>query len=871
MAFGSWVTVRDEVIKKEIYGIVRLYRLTEKGALESDSKRFLDITFPTTKLCDLLTSIVRKLIGQEQRGTFVVTGGGGSGKSHLLVACAHLLQNTAEARQWLRANNIEGVDRISPETLVLPYQLVAQGGAITKLWEPLFRALGKVELLPQISRWPEVWQIKEAIDGRAVVVLLDEWEDWYQSLTNQERQWNRNFIQNLSEVADEKDSRVVLIVSSLERDDSIRFVLTRPNTAVYDLNQDEDREEVVLYRLFKDRRPNEEAIKQFWQIYINNQETFDSAIGGLRSYQELMRSRYPLHPELLKVAFEAYGRHRHYQNTRGVLAFLADVVMEHKDDRELLLPCDVNPYNRETQHDLNRLEPALLSKFLEDLERAKGVTYSQEILMPIFLWSLTEARGIEDSRILLGAAKPGVAINELQTALVHCYDKCWHLRKRDGRYLFEPRRKIRVVVDERARRNLQHSSLRDEAKRKLAELVKGEVLSRPAKGVSHQIAEDFEEVLVYPVDTIPDTARLKLVVSLLNLDDQDIREMLQGIEKANTVAVLLPITGQDLTSEGDFLLRSRRLLECDDLEREVDEEERKELNEVRAEELQELIKALRAAYGRYMKPLPSMRGETHMPQPVTLAKDTIIELLKKEHPPLDVRQAIRQQVQERADRGIEVGVLLGNFLKYRHLPMLLSRATFEEMIRELTLEGQIVIEDGVTVIGKESPEVIRRLVLSDRMRLKDAKYRGVSPELIQPEREEVPAPGQRAVHEAPPESSSPKLATTRREFLALQAAVPASLRSEANINLEEKAKVVGFSIDIRAEALEGIEKLNELLQSLKARGIKAQISFSLAAQDVFLTKSAIIDLINKLPIPISETQLPPDTVTLRLEVEVEGD
>jgi len=102
-----------------------------------------------------------------------------------------------------------------------------------------------------------------------------------------------------------------------------------------------------------------------------------------------------------------------------------------------------------------------------------------------------------------------------------------------------------------------------------------------------------------------------------------------------------------------------------------------------------------------------------------------------------------------------------------------------------------------------------------------------------------------------------------------QAATPAGLRSEVYNKLEEKAKVVQFSVDIKAESLDAIEKLTELLQDLKAKGIKGQIGVNLSTQGISLSKANIIELINKLPMPVSETQLAPDTVTLNLEVEIE--
>lgn len=860
MAFKESVTIRDEVAKKEIYGIVRLYRLEEKGTLESDPERFLDITFPTSTLRQLLTSVIRKLVGKEQRGTFAVTGGGGSGKSHILVTATHLLRRSPEALKWFEANDIEGADQLPQDTLVLAYQLVAEGGPIVKLWVPLLEALGRQDLVPSVERWPTVKQIRAALGDRPIVILLDEWEDWYSALTAQQKQWNRNFIQNLSEVGDQKGSRLVLIVSSLERETSIRFVLTRADIAIYDLDQDVDKEDIVLHRLFASRRPDEDTIGAFLNVYASNQEIFAGMTGALQKYRDIMLSRYPVHPELLKLAFEAYGRHRHYQHTRGVLAFLADVVMEHKDDRDLLLPCDVNPYSRETQHDLNRLDSALLSKFMEDSERARGIPRSLEILTPIFLWSLTEAKGIEEGRGLLGAVRPSVTIAELQTSLAQCYDKCWHLRKRDGNYIFEPRRKIRVVVDERARRNLQDPKMKEEAKTRFADLIKGEVLLKVARAATYQAGaeDDIEEVFVYPVDSIPDTSRAKVVISLLNLTDAEILDMLKNVEKANTVAVVLPTTGQDLTSEGDFLLRSRRLLECKLLElgKEIEKDELEELRGVEKEETEELTKALRAAYGRYMKPLPP-KAETHMALPVDLGKEAILGLLKREHSPLDMKQACKQEVKTQAVKGLEVGVLLGSFLKYRHLPMLLSRATYEEKVKELALEGEIVIEDGVTVLGKESPEAIKRLALGEKMRLKDAKYKEVAP----PEREEEVPVGTEAITGRP--------GIVIGEPRPFQATTPPGLRTEVYNKLEEKAKVIKFSLDIKAESLDEIEKLNELLQELKAKGIRGQIGLNLSARGLSLSKANIIDLINKLPMPVCETQLPADTVTLNLEVEIE--
>ena len=146
------------------------------------------------------------------------------------------------------------------------------------------------------------------------------------------------------------------------------------------------------------------------------------------------------------------------------------------------------------------------------------------------------------------------------------------------------------------------------------------------------------------------------------------------------------------------------------------------------------------------------------------------------------------------------------------------------------------------------------------MRLKDAKYRGVV----------TPPPTPPTPPLIPPTSPpTPTPTPVRVESRAYQAATPPGLRAEVYNKLEEKAKVTGFSIDIKAESLDATEKLGELLLELKAKGISGQIGVNLSIQSVSLSKNNIIDLINKIPMPVSETQLPADTVTLHLEVEIE--
>lgn len=863
MAISQWVAIREEIKKRELYGIIRLNRVRQRGQLESDGQRFLSITHPSTSLRAILESAIKKLAGQGSRGVFGVSGGGGTGKSHLLVALHHLFSGSPEAQQWMKENGIAGREDLPQGVAVVSYQLVAEGGGVSALWEPLFKDLAREDLVGSVKRWAGATEIKEAVGDRPVVILLDEWEDWYLGLKPEERQWNRNFLQNLSEFADSRDSRLVLVISSLERQENIRFVLSRPDIAHHDLNQDIDREEIVLFRLFSRRQPDTTTLEAFLQIYKGNEDIFSTTTGAIDSYRELVVSKYPLHPELLKVAFEAFGRHRLYQHTRGVLSLLGDIVRENSDSRELLLPADVNAHNREVQFDLNSLDSPLLSKFLEDLERVKDIPHAASLLTPILLWSLTEARGIEESRVLLGAVRPSVAIAVLQSSLRRCYDRCWYLRRRNGRYIFEQRRKIRVVVDERARTVLSDPKGKEEAQGKLSEIIK----SLTSRGEIAGPEGAKAEFLVRYLDPIPDSTRLKVVISLLNLNDEEIGRALGSITNANTVAIILPKGGQNLWAEGDFLLHSRRLKECENLRSEVEKEELKELEEVEREERVALEKALREAYGRLMKPLPP-DGQAHRGEPVSLDKKNILETLGNTFSPFLVRQTIKEKVEAQKEQGIGVGMLLSDFYKYRHLPMLLDRSIFDQAVKELVQDGVIGIEDGVKVYTRDDPAAIERLVIEDRMCLKATAYIKAPAIVSAGGGEEKPPNRIRERDEhgdfgvKPPPVKIP---------VDLSASTPRTLLGEVRNRVEEKAQIKSLTLTIKAEQLDEVDKIRELLFLLRERGIKGQISFSLSALHLSLSKGDLIALINKLPMPLSPTQLPPDAVTLHLEVESEGD
>jgi hypothetical protein len=219
------LTLRKEFQGRRLKGTaIELANANNTGATQVPASAFLEITYPSG---DLLKAI--EAIGPEQGRPLVLIGERGQGKSHLMGALYHALNDSAQTKEWLKS----WAERLSiPKIANLPLRtgmhVISESLHRQRykfLWDFLFDQhphgdfiRGKWEGLgDKKTDVPPDNLILELLQKQPAALILDEFQTWYDGLTSTAREprknWAFNFIQILTEIAKEHPELLVLVVS----------------------------------------------------------------------------------------------------------------------------------------------------------------------------------------------------------------------------------------------------------------------------------------------------------------------------------------------------------------------------------------------------------------------------------------------------------------------------------------------------------------------------------------------------------------------------------------------------------------------------------------------------------------------------------
>jgi len=442
--------VSEEVLNRHVKGIIELYKVMGEGdEFEKNSKAVLNSTYPTSTIRRIIDFISRKIDPKQKsdiRSSFAITGTYGTGKSHILTALYHIFNDPTMAKKWLVDNSMAtNLLPTFPQTVVMPMLNLRKRYKF--LWEPIYEELGQEDLLKDIGDFPTVDDIKRLVGSGTVVLLIDEIEKWYGAIPSEEaprKTANLAFLQNLMEVATEKSVKLFVFVSLLLENEEIMGIMNRTRPIKSDLtSEDIDRINIILHRLIgkiKDRDALETIAKQYTGVY---QRSEDINIPNYRELQDKIVVQYPFHPEVLKVIIERFHASKNYQNTRGILSILAEILYGKKDEADLILMSDIdvelkleNPHY-EIKDDLVWIDDKLVENCLNDIQRLRGQKYAKETLNTILMYSLTKMgrAGANKTGLLLGVVRPGISSNEvLMNFTGQIYKRAWYLHKLNGEY-----------------------------------------------------------------------------------------------------------------------------------------------------------------------------------------------------------------------------------------------------------------------------------------------------------------------------------------------------------------------------------------------------------------------------------------------------
>jgi hypothetical protein len=432
----DWERIRGHILFKDL--------ISPLDSMEKDTDWLLSHTFPTTVLQAILREIQAKLAGKSAVGTFLLEGGLGSGKSHLLTFLYHLFNTPSKASDWLAENGLDSSLTVPEQATVVPLPLLEFPDQ--PLWRLMFARLGRPDLIPdRMAAAPASGAIRQALGERPVVLLIDEIVGWYGALPSELKVATRNFLQNLAEEAQRRPDvfLFVSILSGLAAEESdanaIKSRLTRPAFYSEPLTRRDDRLRIVFFRLFEgevNRAGAEPIMERYLSIYsdLRDQRGFDWDLADMRAR---LRESYPFHPNLLDVVFDRYATLPQTQAARGALGLLAELVVQEQNRVDLLLPADVSP---DTYFEwLSRVNLKLAERVLADVEslaRDEDAAVKEGILRTAFLYSLGEVKqpGATDAEVFLGTVRPDqVSALDVDGALRDMTATVEHLHHENGR------------------------------------------------------------------------------------------------------------------------------------------------------------------------------------------------------------------------------------------------------------------------------------------------------------------------------------------------------------------------------------------------------------------------------------------------------
>ena len=262
------LTLRKEFQGRRLKGTaIELANSSNTGATQIAASEFLDITYPSA---DALESV--EAVGPLQGRPLVLIGERGLGKSHLLAMLYHAFTDPGATREWLgtwaaRLGNSklaelplrDGMHVISESLHRQSYKFLwdlvfAQhpyGTYIKGKWE------GLGDKRPDL---PSYNLLLELFEHTPTALVLDEFQTWYDGLTNTKqyprRNWAFNFIQLLSEIAKEHPDLLVLVVSVRNGSTDAFQQIQRVEPILVDFKgptAKQDRQKLLLHRLFENR------------------------------------------------------------------------------------------------------------------------------------------------------------------------------------------------------------------------------------------------------------------------------------------------------------------------------------------------------------------------------------------------------------------------------------------------------------------------------------------------------------------------------------------------------------------------------------------------------------------------------------------
>ena len=415
------LTLRDEFKGERLKGTTIDFSADKAtSALKKPTAEFLNITYPSV---DLLQILEATQPGKSR--PVVLLGGRGQGKSHLMAAMWHGMKDPAEAATWLagwatKLNRPElkslkfrtGFCVIAESLHQQRYKFISdllferhpKGAFIKGKWEGTDQAK-KTDI-------PSIDLLMEMFKAQPTALLLDEFQTWYDGLTDTKqypwRKWAFNFVQLLSEIANDHPDLLVLLVSIRDNQSQAYHQIHRINPVLVDFQGPQakkDRQRLLLYRIFQNRMnvpPTNIAtlIKPHVQEFLRLTEIPPSQH---QTRQDEFVEAWPYSPVLMRLLEDQVLVATEAQETRDLIRILVDLFKNRGEKSPVITAADFDITNDKgsvtslLSSVSNQIHRLLLEKARRNLDAVRtavkdpdsNVPHAADIISALWLRSLS--------------------------------------------------------------------------------------------------------------------------------------------------------------------------------------------------------------------------------------------------------------------------------------------------------------------------------------------------------------------------------------------------------------------------------------------------------------------------------------------------
>lgn len=468
--------------------------------LYCDPVQFFANTHPAAQLCKVVQLIFARLADtSENGGTVRLSTGFGGGKSHTLMVLYHLANNIDQLDLGTEilpaAGRPKSVKLVAVDCKQAGKPVFARHGdlEIKSLWgeiayqlggEVAWKALGAAD---DAEAQPDEALLRQIFPAEPVLILIDELVVYMSTLSNQGQNNLLAFLSKLAAIAATRPATLLVVTDPADQRSyalqsaavgqqlkevqaaiALDEVLSR-KAADYDPIGNESTS-VILRRLFQKIDPNaaQACSAAYYNLYKRlREDSPDLILAEVASpaYAQRILHSYPFHPRLLDTVEGKLGAMSDFQKSRGILRLFARIVRdiwEQGQDLDLIGAGEINWASGSIQGDLiqrlnrDRFRAAITADIEQHATQldGQGQGIHRRVASALLLESLPlmPNSGMNESDITLAVLRLDEAGPEAREALERLIAIGWHTYPMAGgrgwRFLYEPN--VNRLIEERA-------------------------------------------------------------------------------------------------------------------------------------------------------------------------------------------------------------------------------------------------------------------------------------------------------------------------------------------------------------------------------------------------------------------------------------